>query len=363
MTNLKAFKGKKVIITGDTGFKGAWLSIWLAHLGAHVYGMSMDIPTQPSLYEVIHLNQKVEHRWGDIRDLNDCKNLISDVLPDFIFHLAAQPIVLDSYKYPHTTFMTNALGTLNILEALRLHENKCVAIMITSDKCYENIEQIWGYRENDRLGGKDPYSASKAAAELILRSYSESFFDEQSQIRIGVCRAGNVIGGGDWAVGRIVPDAIRSWSKNEKLIIRNPFATRPWQHVLEPLSGYLTLATNLVTNMDLSGEAFNFGPTSDQSFSVQMLLKLISKHWGFGEYVVVSGSSEAYEAGLLKLNCDKANQKLHWTSILSFEQATKFTAEWYKNYYFRSRDPYELTLEQIITYENLAKEREQLWAI
>jgi CDP-glucose 4,6-dehydratase len=277
--DLGCFCRSTVLVTGNTGFKGTWLSSWLLQLGAKVVGLSVDIPTEPAHFNSASLGARVEQIWGDIREPEVCANAIRKFKPDYIFHMAAQPLVRRSYMDPHATFATNMYGTLNMLEALRLSMHNCTAVFITSDKCYDNVEQLWGYRENDVLGGKDPYSGSKGAAELVIRSYVASFFGVGSPVRLAVGRAGNVIGGGDWAEDRIVPDAVRAWSAGQTLQIRNPKATRPWQHVLEPLAGYLTLAAKLSQGEKLRGEAFNFGPPSDQNYSVAELLAAMSQHW------------------------------------------------------------------------------------
>ena len=237
------FRGKKIIVTGNTGFKGSWLSLWLYSLGAKVTGISKDIPSNPSLFEELDLAKKTEHHFENICDALKMKEIFTAVQPDFVFHLAAQPIVSVSYDDPLETFRTNTIGTANILEALRFVSSPCSAVIITSDKCYDNVEWIWGYREQDALGGKDPYSASKGAAELVIKTYFHSYFKKaDSKIKLASIRAGNVIGGGDWALNRIVPDCFRSWNDGKPVKIRNPESTRPWQHVLEPLSGYLRAA-------------------------------------------------------------------------------------------------------------------------
>ena len=351
------FKNKTVLITGNTGFKGSWLSIWLLKLGANIVGLSDKVPTSPSNYKASSLEDRINQQWLDIRDFNLVNEVFIKFKPDFVFHLAAQPLVRRSYDDPMETFETNISGTLNILECLRLSKHKTIAVMITSDKCYDNVEQLWGYRENDRLGGKDPYSASKGAAELLIKSYYESYFvKEDSLITIGVGRAGNVIGGGDWALDRIIPDSARAWSKGKPVIIRNPHATRPWQHVLEPLSGYLTLASLLYKNSKINGEAFNFGPSADQNFSVANLLDKMIDNWNEGSWKDVSQKDKVYEAGLLKLCCDKALHMLNWEAALSFNETVKLTAEWYKIYYNKlEADIWALNIEQIEYFEKKIK--------
>lgn len=262
---LNVFANTKVLVTGHTGFKGSWLSLWLTQLGAQVSGISLGVPTEPSHFAAAGLVERIQDYRLDIRDGTALKSLVQDIQPDFVFHLAAQPLVRRSYADPVETWQTNAMGTINVLEALRGLKNPCVAVLITSDKCYDNVEWVWGYRETDALGGPDPYSASKGAAELAIRSYVRSYFPKDGPVRIGVGRAGNVIGGGDWADDRIVPDCVHAWSRGETVQLRNPLATRPWQHVLEPLSGYLNLAIALHLDAKWHGEPFNFGPPAQQN--------------------------------------------------------------------------------------------------
>jgi CDP-glucose 4,6-dehydratase len=255
------YKNKKVLVTGHTGFKGSWLTTWLLKLKANVIGISKDIPTHPSMFEELNLEEKIKHYQEDIRNLSKMSEIILDEKPDFLFHLAAQSLVSVSYDDPIETISSNLLGTANILEALKISNHKCTSIIITSDKAYENVEQIWGYKEDDKMGGRDIYSGSKGAAELIIKSYYHSFFkNKESNITLAIGRAGNVIGGGDWAKDRIVVDCMKSWSDNKSVEIRSPKATRPWQHALEPLSGYLNLGQVLCEDGGLHGESFNFGP-------------------------------------------------------------------------------------------------------
>ena len=309
---VKAFSGKTVLVTGHTGFKGSWLTVWLQRVGARVVGLSVDVPTQPSHFETLGLASAIDDRRLDVRDAAAVTSAFADVKPDFVFHLAAQALVRRSYRSPLETFATNTLGTATVLEALRQSGRPCTAVMITSDKCYDNVEWVWGYRETDRLGGKDPYSGSKGAAELVIRSYFASYFaDASSPVRIVSVRAGNVIGGGDWAEDRLVPDCIRSWADGRAVEIRSPDATRPWQHVLEPLSGYLWLATRLKDDGKFNGEAFNFGPAASDSKSVEDVIASLADTWsGQAVHAVVPSASNAAEAGLLQLNCDKALARL-----------------------------------------------------
>ena len=356
MTFVNHFKNKKVLVTGNTGFKGSWLSLWLHLLGAKVIGISKDVPTIPSHYK---LNNKF-YLMNEKFDLSN-KKLITKIIknskPNYIFHLAAQPIVLESYSDPYATYLSNTVGTLNILESLKESNHKCTAILITSDKCYENINKKVNYKENDRLGGLDPYSSSKASAELIIRSYYESYFKtKSSNVRICSARAGNVMGGGDWAKYRIVPDCMKSWSQGKKVIIRNAKSTRPWQHVLEPISGYLTLAKSLSKNQNLNGEAFNFGPNSNSSHTVKELVDNLSLYYPGSKSKVIPDKNNRYEANLLSLNCLKAKKLLNWSSKINFKDTAKMTSQWYEIYYNSSpKNAYKLSLEQIEQYTELLK--------
>ena len=359
------FSNKKTLITGHTGFKGSWLSVWLLKLGASVFGLSKDIPTNPSMFEDLGLKNKLVHFNEDVRNLDSLIFTIKQTKPDFIFHLAAQPLVSVSYKNPIETISTNVIGTSNILEALRILNYNCIVIIITSDKCYDNLELNRGYSETDILGGKDIYSGSKGAAELVFKSYYHSFFStDNSNVKCVSVRAGNVIGGGDWAKDRIVPDCIRAWSKNESVSISNPEATRPWQHVLEPLSGYLMLGQTLFEESSLSGQSFNIGPTTNSDFKVQEIIIDLCKEWGFRDiskaYSIVNKSA-FHEAGLLKLNCDKALSLFGWQTTLNYEQLIEFTGSWYFNYYNNRSKMYDYTLNQIDKYEKKAFDRSIKW--
>jgi CDP-glucose 4,6-dehydratase len=353
------FNGKAVLVTGHTGFKGTWLSTCLSKLGADVIGISADVPTNPSHFEVVKDSLQIDLRF-DICELAKMKNAILEYKPEIIFHLAAQPIVFDSYNNPLNTFKTNVLGTGTVLEALRLANYPCTAVLITSDKCYDNVEWTYGYRENDRLGGKDPYSGSKGATELLIKSFFYSYFNlPSSNVCIGIARAGNVIGGGDWAPYRIVPDCVTAWSRNKLPEIRNPNATRPWQHVLEPLSGYLTLAASLHSQKELNGEAYNFGPPANQNYSVSELIEEMKFHWSLSDWLDKSeNNSMPKESGLLKLNCDKALHGLGWQPTLNFKETAKWTAEWYKAFYNEGKEvAKDYTLKQIDEFVNLSISR------
>lgn len=352
------FKNKVVIVTGHTGFKGSWLVTWLNLLGAQVIGISNGYTSSPSHYKFLKL-KKVKNKIIDIKKINSVKRIFKSCQPDFVFHLAAQSIVKKSYDEPLNTWLTNTIGTINVLEALREVKKKCIAIIITSDKAYENLEIKRGYNENDRLGGKDPYSASKASADIAIKSYVDSFFsNKKNKVFIAIARAGNVIGGGDWSINRLIPDCIRSWSKKKKVIIRSPNSTRPWQHVLEAVYGYILLAINLYKNKKLHGEAFNFGPPSLQNYKVITLVKLMKNNWKNVFWKVLKNKKKNYkESSLLKLNSKKANLKLNWKSALRFKETVFFVSDWYKNFYIDSKKTQELTSNQIKEYQKIIKLR------
>ncbi len=349
----KTFKNKKILITGHTGFKGSWLTVWLLQLDAKVFGISDRIPTNPSNYEIIKKNKNLKSKFIDITNLSLIKKIIKKYQPDFIFHLAAQALVKNSYDNPTRTFLSNIIGTMNILEALKNYNKKCSVVLITSDKSYKNLEIKRGYKENDILGGYDPYSASKASAEIIIQSYINSFFkNKKNKVFIGIARAGNVIGGGDWAENRLIPDCVKSWSKKQKVTIRNPEATRPWQHVFEAIRGYLTLAKKIKQNKHLHGEAFNFGPSHKKNYNVNDVIKIFKKKWSNASWKI-RRKKIFYESSLLKLNCSKAKKKLNYKSIMSFYQTISFTAEWYRNFYLKKINMYKFSVNQISKYENL----------
>ena len=349
----KNYYDKKVIVTGHTGFKGSWLSIWLHLLGAKVYGISDKVPTNPSHFAITD-NEFAEDIRIDIRSQNDTIQVINDIKPDYVFHLAAQSLVNKSYDFPKLTWETNVIGTINILESLRKLKKKCISIFITSDKCYENVEWVWGYKETDKLGGKDPYSSSKAAAELAIYSYINSYFSNNSNILIASARAGNVIGGGDWSPNRLIPDCVRAWSKKEKVLLRNPYSTRPWQHVIEPLGGYLLLGFKLSSDSSLHGQSFNFGPHLDKNYNVVDVVNHFSKIWDIAKYKIDKNVNlEKYESNLLKLNCDKALFFLNWKSSLNFEDTISLTAEWYRNFYEKKELPLKLTKRQLFFYSEI----------
>lgn len=359
------YKNKRVLINGHTGFKGSWLTLWLKKLGADVVGFSDCVPTQPSLFGSANLSSKITHIYGDVTDYEALSGVVNDIKPDFIFHMAAQAIVSESYLNPLKTINTNVIGVANILEAIKDLKSECVAIIITSDKCYENIEWLWGYKETDQIGGRDIYSGSKGAAENIFHSYFHSFFVNKSNIKISTGRAGNVIGGGDWAKDRIVVDCMKNWSQKKPVDIRCPDATRPWQHVLEPLSGYLSLGLALKENPSLSGESFNFGPLPEKSRTVVELLNDLAEKShlvkDFNAYSITN-NIPFHEAGLLRLNCEKALFRLKWEATLNYNECVEMVAEWYFNYFQTKGNIFDFTLDQIKKYEMLALNRGRNWA-
>ncbi len=359
------YQGRRVMVTGHTGFKGSWLCSWLLDLGAMVAGFSLDVPTVPANFEVLGLEKRLTHFIGDIRDRAAFSRVMETFAPEIIFHLAAQSLVRRSYEEPALTLETNTLGTLNVLECLRRRGGRQVGVIITSDKCYYNREWTWGYRENDVLGGEDLYSASKACAELVCQAYNRSFFRTDSGPVISTTRAGNVIGGGDWASDRIVPDCVRAWSSNQPVLIRQPQATRPWQHVLEPLSGYLWLGARLWQgDSQIQGEAFNFGPAAEVNQSVAELISHMARHWPGAQWetaAVATGNQR--ESTLLKLCCDKALHFLSWHAALPFSETVRFTGEWYRHYYDHGPGPmYGLTCRQIAEYRGRAAAQGLAWS-
>lgn len=359
------YHGKRILITGNTGFKGSWLTIMLKILGAKIVGYSSPyLPSTPCNFEICGLSSLIVNIGGDILDKDKLMGVISQYEPEIVFHLAAQSIVRRSYVAPQDTFFTNIGGTVNVLECIRRSKSVKAAVIITSDKCYQNNEWVWGYRENDSLGGDDPYSASKACAEIATNAYIKSFFSERDSPKIATARSGNVIGGGDWSEDRIIPDCIRSYSKGDKLEIRNPEATRSWMHVLDSLSGYLWLGANLLqSNNAIAGEAFNFGPSNDANRTVEELIREFSISWKGGEWFVTgSNMDEKKESYFLKLNADKALHHLDWYTTLSFEKTVEITADWYKTFYSGHKKMFDFSVRQIEEYTNLAQKNGLRWA-
>lgn len=342
------YKNKKILITGHTGFKGGWLSLWLSVMGAKVLGFSLKPSTNPSLYEVLNLKSSMESVYGDIRDKEHLQKVFEKFKPEIVFHLAAQPLVRLSYFNPVTTYETNVLGTLNVLEAARNCTSVQAFVNVTSDKCYENQETDCGYCETDPMGGYDMYSSSKGCAEILTASYRRSFLKDGEPFALASARAGNVIGGGDWAADRLVPDCVRFINQNQPIIIRNPEATRPWQHVLEPLSGYLLLGQKLFEIGAKYSEGFNFGPCDDSVLTVKEITSQIVNIWGQGE-VIVEKDDTLHEAKLLKLNIEKAEKILDWKPLYKVDKALESTVEWYKRFY-EGKEMAGFTEKQILNY-------------
>ena len=351
MNYKKIFNKKKVLITGHTGFKGSWLTLWLQSLGAKVIGISKNIPTSPSHYASLGISKKIVSQKIDIKNLKILKKVFKKHQPDFIFHLAAQSIVRKSYFEPVETWKTNLIGTLNVLEALREINKICTAVLITSDKAYKNLEIKRGYTETDIIGGIDPYGASKSAAEIVIQSYIKSFFSHnKNKVSIAVARAGNVIGGGDWSQDRLVPDCIKSCIKGKTVFLRNPKSTRPWQHVLEVINGYLTLACKLKKNKNYHGEAFNFGPNLTKNHQVKEVVTEMQKYWDRIKWKSKE-NKKFFENTLLQLDSSKSKKKLGWKSTLSFNKTIFLTIDWYKNFFEKKDNIIDKSLEQILYYE------------
>lgn len=339
MVKSNFWKDRKVFITGHTGFKGAWLSLWLNRLGAEVVGYALEPPTTPNLFDVCNLSEIIKSIKGDSRNYNFLKNSLAANKPDIVFHMAAQSLVRQSYYDPIETYSTNVMGTVNLLEAIRQTGDIRAVVNVTSDKCYENKEWIWSYRENEPMGGYDPYSSSKGCSELITRAYRQSYFipddDHPHKVAIASVRAGNVIGGGDWGKDRLIPDCIRSLANNKEILIRNPQAIRPWQNAFDLLRGYLLIAEKLYQYGDRYAQAWNFGPTEDSAIPVNKIVQLMLRHWGGGSWkdMSKSESKQLHEARYLKLDCSKARAELGWKPIIDDEESIRWTCEWYKAYY------------------------------
>jgi CDP-glucose 4,6-dehydratase len=352
--NLGFYSGKTVLVTGNTGFKGSWLGTWLFELGANVVGYSLDPPTTPNMYEALNLCKKVTSVFGDVKDTKHLDATFEHYKPEVVFHLAAQPIVRRSFAEPQLTFETNVMGTVNVLEAVKKTSCAKRVIIVTSDKCYENIETHEGYKETDRLGGKDPYSSSKACAELVVSGYRQSFFEnpEEQHPAVASVRAGNVIGGGDWGEDRLIPDCVRALQAGKEVVIRNPSAVRPWQHVLEPLSGYLLLGTKIREKREAFATSWNFGPCQKDGITVEEIVKRVIAQWRTGNYQIAPYKKGPKEAHTLKLNCDKASKLLGWNPVFSTEKALSETVAWYKRYFLNNNpnEMYTFTVEQISEY-------------
>jgi CDP-glucose 4,6-dehydratase len=345
-----SYNRRRVLVTGNTGFKGGWLSLWLLSMGAEVHGLSLEPPTIPSFFRSTGLGQRMVWTNGDIRDRETIEEAIRKSEPELVFHLAAQPIVRESYLDPVGTFETNVMGTVNVLEAVRHSTGIKGCLCITSDKCYENLENGVPFKESDPIGGSDPYSASKGAAELVITSYRRSFFESTDTI-IASARAGNVIGGGDWGKDRLVPDCIRSLQKGEEVVLRSPGAVRPWQHVLDPLSGYLKLGAMMLDSDKAAEGAWNFGPPKRKETTVEELVKIVVEEWGEGSWRAESANDHRKESICLSLDSSKATNELGWTSTWDVRTSVRRSVEWYRKQ-DRGEDMWSASLDQILTYEN-----------
>lgn len=352
--NLDFWRGRRVFVTGHTGFKGGWTVIWLKKMGAIVKGYSLDPITKPSLFEVADIHEGIESEIGDIRDLDCFRKSILDFAPEIVIHMAAQALVRDSYKDPVNTYQTNIMGTVNLFESVRSCNSLKAVINVTTDKCYENKEWEWAYRENEPMGGYDPYSSSKGCSELITAAYRASFFNSSSQISLASARAGNVIGGGDWSSDRLIPDALIAFEKNVPVIIRNPLAKRPWQHVLEPISGYLMLAEKLFTTGGEFAEGWNFGPNDEDSKYVNEVLDLLVREWPSDVSWLTDDTLQPHEAQLLKLDISKAKSKLKWEPNWDLNTALKKIVEWHQAW-IAGENMKDVTLSQITDYESTLK--------
>jgi len=350
------WSGRRVFLTGHTGFKGSWMTLWLTQMGATVCGYSLAPPSRPSLFEVARIGERVHHIEADICDLPRLQVAMHNFAPEVVFHLAAQSLVRRSYSEPVLTYATNVMGTVNVLECMRHTTSVKAAVLVTTDKCYENREWHWGYREEDRLGGHDPYSSSKACAELVSAAYRDSFFPpsklDTHGVAVATARAGNVIGGGDWAVDRLIPDLMRGFAAGEKVAIRNPHAIRPWQHVLEPIRGYIQLAERLIAGEERFASAWNFGPSEEDARPVEWIACELAKQWSPAASWVVDEGVHPHEATYLKLDCARAHNLLGWRPALGLSDALRLIVEWSKQWQAGS-DMQQITLGQIASYQRL----------
>lgn len=351
MVDQSFWRGKRVLLTGHTGFKGSWLSIWLQHMGCELHGFSLEPPTNPSMFGLLSVGDRMNSKIGDIRDLSAVERFVDEVEPEIVIHMAAQPLVRDSYSSPAYTFATNVTGTVNILEALRKSDSVRVFVNVTTDKCYENREWLWGYREDDHLGGHDPYSASKACSEIVTSAYRRSFFSGAEALAVASARAGNVIGGGDWSKDRLIPDTLAAFRKSETVVIRNPGATRPWQHVLEPLSGYLCLAQQLFEGSKLARDAWNFGPSDEGIKPVEYLVDYLADNWSGERHWEADSTAQPHEANSLKLDITKATSLLGWSPKWNLDQTLESILAW-EHCYQAGTDLLEETFRQIKEYTN-----------
>ena len=355
--NPQFWRGKRVFLTGHTGFKGSWLSLWLQSLGAELTGYALNPPSNPSLFEIARVADGMNSIIGDIRDQANLQKAITEANPEIIIHMAAQPLVRYSYENPVETYATNVMGTVHLLEAVRNSKGVKAVVNVTTDKCYENKEWPWGYRENEAMGGYDPYSNSKGCSELVTSAYRSSFFNPADYAKHGVAlasaRAGNVIGGGDWAQDRLIPDILAAFAQNQPVLIRSPYAIRPWQHVLEPLRGYLTLAEKLYTEGTSYAEGWNFGPNDIDAKPVEWIVKTLAEQWGNGASWTIDQAAHPHEATYLKLDISKARSQLNWQPALNLSQALQMIVDWYREYN-NQKDMQNVVLRQIATYVTLS---------
>ncbi len=352
VVNPEFWRGKNVLLTGHTGFKGSWLAIWLKNMQANVFGLALSPATKPSLFELAGIENLINSKIGDITDLAVVRSCFQESQPEIVIHLAAQPLVRYGYLNPLQTYQTNVLGSLNVLECIRESDSVKAVVMVTTDKCYENREWLWSYRENDMLGGYDPYSSSKACMELLVAAYRQSYFGHSGSIALATVRAGNVIGGGDWAEDRLLPDLIRAVTGKQTLIIRNPQSIRPWQHVLEPLSGYLRLAERLFSDGPEFAEAWNFGPDPESAQNVQWIVEHVTKYWPDLKCQIIP-DKQLHEAHVLKLDCSKAQARLSWRGRWQLPEALTKTLDWYQQQ-MAGANMHQFTLKQIAEYEQMA---------
>ncbi|MDA9364732.1 CDP-glucose 4,6-dehydratase [Flavobacteriaceae bacterium] len=353
--NPEFWKGKRVFLTGHSGFKGSWTSLWLQYLGANVKGYSLEPPTKPSLFVEANVGENMISEFENINDFSTLEKSMKSFNPDILIHMAAQPLVRLSYENPLETYMTNVIGTANVLQSARLCSNLKSIVSITTDKCYENKEWSWGYRENEPMGGHDPYSSSKGCAELVTSAYRRSFFNTNNTPFLASARAGNVIGGGDWATDRLIPDILKAFEKEKIVTVRNPLSTRPWQHVLEPISGYLVLAEMLYDYGEDYAEGWNFGPKDEDCKSVEWILEKMTQKWGKGANWKLDSQNNPHEAGFLKLDCSKAAQKLNWFPQWNLEQTLDLIINWQQNWLSGSNMKSQC-LKEIINYQNYSNE-------
>jgi len=356
--NIDFWKGKRVFVTGHTGFKGGWTVLWLHKLGAIVKGYALEPNTTPSLFEVANISEGIESEIGDVRDLDNLKKSVLAFSPEIVIHMAAQPLVRYSYQDPVGTYQTNVMGTINLFEAIRICDSVKAVVNVTTDKCYENNEWPWGYRETEPMGGYDPYSNSKGCSELVTLAYRRSFFGADSKVALASARAGNVIGGGDWSQDRLIPDALRSFGADKPVVIRNPLATRPWQHVLEPVSGYLTLAEKLYCNGKFYAEGWNFGPRDEDVKPVGKVMDYLVDNWPSAASWTLDNSEQPHEAQLLKLDISKAKAHLKWSPKWELNGTLETIIEWYESWLER-KDMRQVTINQITEYEKKIRNEDE----